>query len=96
MFKIINSYTSRNLIKNLCLNQQTKTPNKFFYLTYSTNETSNNTDNADNNKENEQKQTTTSREELNEDQIKELILTNALKHVPNLGFSNDALSQGKF
>ena len=31
---------------------------------------------------------------LNEEQIKEKILVNAMKHVNNLGFTSDALSQG--
>jgi ubiquinone biosynthesis protein COQ9 len=32
--------------------------------------------------------------QLNEDQIREKILENAMKHVPSLGFTNNAISQG--
>ena len=90
MNKIINSNISRNLIRNLYSNKQTQCfliANK-----YSTETTHNEESSKSENQQQQQQHQETSN--LSEDQVREKILSNAMKHVPNLGFSNDALSQG--
>jgi hypothetical protein len=84
MSKIITSNIGRNFIRNLYSNKQTRINNFLIVNKYSTENI--------NNEESSKSEKETSK--LTEDQIKEKILSNAMKHVPNLGFSNDALSQG--
>jgi hypothetical protein len=88
MNKIISSNIGRSLIKNLNTNKQTTQLNPFIIAYKFSSESKNNEESS---KTNESQHETS---KLTEEQIKEKILSNAMKHVPNLGFSNDALSQG--
>ena len=91
MNKIINSNISRNIIKNLYSNKQTQLNYFLIANKYSTETTHNEESSKSENQQQQQHQETSN---LSEDQVREKILSNAMKHVPNLGFSNDALSQG--
>jgi ubiquinone biosynthesis protein COQ9 len=87
MNKIVSSNIGRNLIRNLNSNKQTQL--NHFIIAYKFSSESKN--NEESSKTDESQHETP---KLTEEQIKEKILSNAMKHVPNLGFSNDALTQG--
>ena len=93
MNKIINSNISRNLIRNLYSNKQTQLNYFLIANKYST-ETTHNEQSSKSENQQQQQQQHQETSNLSEDQVREKILSNAMKHVPNLGFSNDALSQG--